>query len=583
MRKETYSSGSNESTKPTKQRALVLQGGGTLGAYEAGVLEVLCKKLSEEDKENNRKDGLLFDIVAGSSIGAMNGAIFVSNFLNTQSWEKAAEKLQKFWTDQLAVKCMDITEISKPWYEGWKNGQKCGVVTAASPEAARRYYSVKNLLVNQVRNNVYYVSEDIKDDTFFDNFQLCEQRQECNCNWIVYNEWLVHSSIPLRQSIQNYASLPISTSIKSKQPRLLVFSVDVAEGITVAFDSYPKADGSRKSEYKHKSNRKQKEIVIRYDGVTIDQIMASGTIPEFYKYAPVPIDSTGTQKNDESTIKFAKSGENNDKVRYFTDGGVLSNTPFRELLNAHKEYWKGVEKMDEIPDLDVYIVNVHASKVDAGRVRQDYDGVKERHTDLTYCDRTSYYDEENAHLIADYGKFCNQLKELVDDVISQANNENEKLQMNEKLNKILSTKTHDHTGPIHPRKYKDLAGSAINLNVAMRIERGSYVNDGSNKTGDLTLETINKLIKEGKCDTWFSIIEKGINDLRLDDHNKHILISELDIVWQKLREKDYEDNDSYVYHLLTNFIENVQNKQKLEPYQSDKLVKPARSILAILN
>jgi predicted acylesterase/phospholipase RssA len=96
MRKETHSSGSNENTKPTKQRALVLQGGGTLGAYEAGVLEVLCKKLSEEDKENNRKHRLLFDIVAGSSIGAMNGAIFVSNFLNTQSWEKAAEKLQNF-------------------------------------------------------------------------------------------------------------------------------------------------------------------------------------------------------------------------------------------------------------------------------------------------------------------------------------------------------------------------------------------------------------------------------------------------------------------------------------------------------
>jgi len=41
MRKETHSSGSNENTKPTKQRALVLQGGGTLGAYEAGVLEGL--------------------------------------------------------------------------------------------------------------------------------------------------------------------------------------------------------------------------------------------------------------------------------------------------------------------------------------------------------------------------------------------------------------------------------------------------------------------------------------------------------------------------------------------------------------
>jgi hypothetical protein len=51
-----------------------------------------------------------------------------------------------------------------------KNGQKSGDVTAASPEAARRYYSVKNLLVNQVRNNMYYVSEDIKDYRFFDNF-----------------------------------------------------------------------------------------------------------------------------------------------------------------------------------------------------------------------------------------------------------------------------------------------------------------------------------------------------------------------------------------------------------------------------
>lgn len=64
-------------------------------------------------------------------------------------------------------------------------------------------------------------------------------------------------------------------------------------------------------------------------------------------------------------------------MRYFTDGGVLSNTPFRELLSAHKEYWKDVEKVDEIPDLDVCIINVHASIVDAGKVREDYDGVKD--------------------------------------------------------------------------------------------------------------------------------------------------------------------------------------------------------------
>lgn len=34
-----------EENKPKRQRALVLQGGGALGAYEIGVLKVLSKKL----------------------------------------------------------------------------------------------------------------------------------------------------------------------------------------------------------------------------------------------------------------------------------------------------------------------------------------------------------------------------------------------------------------------------------------------------------------------------------------------------------------------------------------------------------
>ena len=56
MRNEDYSGRSGDSSKPYRQRALVLQGGGTFGAYEAGVLEVLCKKLAEDDKESNVED-----------------------------------------------------------------------------------------------------------------------------------------------------------------------------------------------------------------------------------------------------------------------------------------------------------------------------------------------------------------------------------------------------------------------------------------------------------------------------------------------------------------------------------------------
>lgn len=65
---------------PTKQRAIVLAGGGALGTYQVGAIKVLAKDLLEEDKKNG-KNGLLFDIIAGTSIGAMNGAILVSQFL----------------------------------------------------------------------------------------------------------------------------------------------------------------------------------------------------------------------------------------------------------------------------------------------------------------------------------------------------------------------------------------------------------------------------------------------------------------------------------------------------------------------
>lgn len=66
---------------------LFLGGGGALGAYEVGVLKTLCRRLKEKDKENREGDRLLFDIVAGTSIGAMNGAVLVRRYLETERWD----------------------------------------------------------------------------------------------------------------------------------------------------------------------------------------------------------------------------------------------------------------------------------------------------------------------------------------------------------------------------------------------------------------------------------------------------------------------------------------------------------------
>ena len=239
----------------------------------------------------------------------------------------------------------------------------------------------------------------IEDNKFFDNH---------------FNSWSLHRSKPLQGSITKYAKFPISTDRKNKQPRLLIFSVDVSEGTTVTFDSYPKADGSRKSEYGNYDEKIGYENVINYtDGVDIIHVMASGTLPEFYDYAPIPTSGIAKQKNQDEGCLTDKSDKKN--TRYFWDGGLLSNTPLRELLEAHQEYWYDVENISKIPDLDVYIVNVHPPKIDINIIPGDHDGILDRKNDIIFGDRASHYDERMTKLITNYTNFINQVKGLVDE------------------------------------------------------------------------------------------------------------------------------------------------------------------------
>src|SRR5262245_41667950 len=63
-----------------KTVALVLQGGGALGSYQAGVLEGLVGA------------GIEPDWIAGISIGALNTAVIAGNPLQTR-----VQKLHEFW------------------------------------------------------------------------------------------------------------------------------------------------------------------------------------------------------------------------------------------------------------------------------------------------------------------------------------------------------------------------------------------------------------------------------------------------------------------------------------------------------
>ena len=67
-------------TDPADKTVLVLQGGGALGAYQAGAYAALCDA------------GHMPSWVAGISIGAVNSAIIAGN-----PPERRVERLREFW------------------------------------------------------------------------------------------------------------------------------------------------------------------------------------------------------------------------------------------------------------------------------------------------------------------------------------------------------------------------------------------------------------------------------------------------------------------------------------------------------
>ena len=72
---------------PNFQRVLVLQGGGSLGAYEAGAYQAMYEMVTKSDNERGFKGKPFLDIVAGTSIGAINSAVLVSYVVENNTWE----------------------------------------------------------------------------------------------------------------------------------------------------------------------------------------------------------------------------------------------------------------------------------------------------------------------------------------------------------------------------------------------------------------------------------------------------------------------------------------------------------------
>jgi NTE family protein len=428
-------------------RALVLQGGVALGAYEVGVFKRLYRKIKEEDPNWEKR---MFDIIAGTSIGAINAALLAGHVKKNGTWAGSAEKLENFWKHRLAS--------PTPYLAQW--------LGAVGNEAARRYYSAKELIRTGARG-VFSYSGTEYDTRFFDNYPVNLDGSPNITNNIRYR----YSNDELKKSLSEVVNFPIATT--ANEPRLLTVGVDVEEGRVVTFDSHEKnKEGTKR--YSIYGSQGSKITISYNDGIDIEHVMASASFPVFFNFTEINSDD----------------GEE----RKFWDGGILSNTPLRELLQAHRDYWYKVRgEEDKIPELEIYIINVWPSR-EQGAPR-DHDGIKDRRNDILYADKTEY-DQRTPMIVTDYIELYRKTKEIALKHLPQ----NKKQAFINDLDRFLdeegeSVKRDGKTR----RKYGELTRGRFKVKKIETIERRDIKKyDNSNKFADFTLETIEQLIAEGE-------------------------------------------------------------------------------------
>jgi NTE family protein len=542
------------------QRAIIFQGGVALGAYEAGVLQTLVQELNKKEEDQVR-EGLkdkkrpLFDIIAGTSIGAMNAAIVASNVIkhgsngqDSKSWNNAVESVRQFWDSQkyelpTLADIAAMNPIYQFWWDNTHNTSKIlksystellenssrlfaalysnlnpnwdkwynfvarywfqvdpsfmkdyllnGWYVPATAEAARRYYSAKqfgnwgtlNVATGIIPWSIF--------GSFFDFSDTSNSRPRVdNKHFVLFS---------LKETLERLGYFPMKIErdqqIRERQPRFLLVTVDVKTGDAVTFDSY-----SEETKY-----HDDKNVIKHGRGIEVEHVLASGTFPNFFDYPKFRVEHS-SKKNDNDSNQQLRNEEHT-----FWDGGYQSNTPLREVIQAHRDYWHKIrehnnnddedKKENDVPDLEVYIADLWPSELKEEPISYDLDFVENRKHDLLLADRTDY-DEKVADIVTDYVDLVKRLKNL-----AQKYGASEK-----ELNHILERDATSKNTEGVTRKYKELLGGRFRLTKVVRIDHKDDGNNVAGKIFDYSYKTVEKLIEKGNRDARIQMDMQSLKD-----------------------------------------------------------------------
>ena len=404
---------SSEDNNNRLENVLVLQGGGSLGAFGCGVFKALAN--------NNIK----LDIIAGTSIGGINAAVIAGS----KDKKHPEHLLEQFWLE-LSESFVDLdkntlhSSASLPKFVQdmlLPAGYYYNFPTASSSK--QESYSTTNtnehtIKMKQIRS--FYSSAIFGNDKMFKPRWLHENAFS-DPEYFTPTKWTyMYDHSPLVKTLEKYIDYDKLKPNGNPNARLILTAVNVLTAEPLTFDS-----------------SKQQ--------ITSKHILATSAYP-LYNFRWIEVE---------------------DGV-YAWDGGLLSNTPLREVLDV-----------SPVNDKRIFLVENYPKRVNA--LPKNLPEVYHRARDIIFSDKTEH-SVTMSKVITLYLNYIEELYQLIESRMDLTKVDPKQLKRIRKKYK----------------KYKQERGAEIkNIFYITREEPFPHMYENA----DFSPETIKNSIKEGEMKT----------------------------------------------------------------------------------
>ena len=323
------------------ENVLILQGGGSLGAFGCGVFKALCQK------------GIKLDIVAGTSIGGVNAAIIAGS----KDEKHSEQMLEEFWLE-LAENFVDLDSFTplSPYMEQLAANSRyfsSSISQQNNNESERTLEAYRNKVAKSFFSSAMFGNDKMFKARWRPEYAFTDPEYFDPAKWTY-----LYDLSPLVKTLQKYIDYNKLKPDGNPNSRLIMTAVNVLTAEPLTFDSA----------------RQQ---------ITPKHILASCGYPA-YNFPWVEVE----------------------KGIYAWDGGLLSNTPLREVIDS-----------SPVNDKKIFLVENYPKKINA--LPDNLAEVYHRTRDIIFCDKT-VSTVTMSKVITRYLRYISELYQMIEDSIDMA-------------------------------------------------------------------------------------------------------------------------------------------------------------------